>query len=120
MNAIPKLRILVPMSLKYNSGGDPNIVPPKPIITHYRPVSDALAFVDLMLPGGLTIKDIRIFTTPDGRSVAPPSRTFQGRSGQTRYVWLLDFGTPEQQKEFQDEVLAAVDRFLGTEEDHAA
>ena len=104
-----------PMSLKYNSGGDPQIVPQKPTITHYHPVSNTLSFVDLLLPAGLTIKDIRIFTSDGRRSVAPPSRSFQDRSGETRYVWLLDFATPELQREFQSEVLAAVDRFVGVE-----
>jgi hypothetical protein len=102
------------MSLLYDSHGDPQIFPARPTVTHYRPVGNGtLTFLNVLFPGGLTICEIRLFNKDGRRWVTPPTHAFERRNGETQYRWLLDFSTPEQQDEFQAEVLAAVDRFIG-------
>ena len=105
------------MSIIFDSHGDPRIVPARPTVTYYRPAgSGTLTFVNVLFPGGLTVNDVRLFNKDGHRWVSPPVRTYQKRTGETEYKWLLEFSTPEKQEEFQAEVLAAVERFLGEEE----
>jgi hypothetical protein len=105
------------MSL-YNSGGDPSIVPSRPLVTDYRAMkgnSSLKGFASVLFSGGIKINDIKIFSRGDERWVNPPDLPFTRRNGETAYKPLIEFLTSEERDRFQNAVLDAVDRFLSGE-----
>ena len=104
------------MSLNYNANGTAGVIPARPTVTRYQPIpSGAVIFVSVVFPGGLTIHDIRVFGAGANRKVAPPSQAFQRKNGQAAYKDVFEFSTAEARAEFERQVLAAVDRFVGGE-----
>ncbi len=102
------------MSLIYN--GDNQVFPARPTVTRYQPIpSGTVVFASVLFPGGLTIHDIRVYGTGASRQVAMPSQSFRRKNGQIEYKDLLTFSTADAYREFQQQVLAAVDRFIGGE-----
>jgi hypothetical protein len=107
------------MSLIYNANGAPGVIPARPTLTRYLTIpSGTVTFVSVVFPGGLTIHDIRVFGAGANRKVAPPSQTFQRKNGQATYKDVFEFSTAEARAEFERQVLAAVDRYVGGEVGH--
>ena len=104
------------MSLNYNANGAAGVIPARPTILRYTPIpSGTVIFASVVFPGGLTIHDIRVFGAGANRKVAPPSQSFKRKNGETDYKDVLEFSTAEARAEFERQVLAAVDRYVGGE-----
>ncbi len=102
------------MSLHYTSPAQSGMVPPTvTVVRHYS--TGTGAFLTVIFPGGLQIDSIWITTTTESpRRVSLPSRTYQTRDGRKAYASILEFTTPEAHAEFERQIVAAFNRYLGT------
>jgi hypothetical protein len=88
----------------------PATIEARDLRTHNKP--PLTAFVTLVLPSGLVIKECAYFERDGKRWVSLPTRSYTTRVGKTAYSQILDFETPSAKARFQAQALAALDELL--------
>jgi len=101
------------MDFAHQFFGEANANVTGPEIVGYRPASheDLVAYLSVRFPGGV-MHEIELFEKDGGRGVRPPTKTVSVASGEIVDRWLFEFTSPEEQEDFQRQILAAIDRFV--------
>jgi hypothetical protein len=85
-----------------------------PTILSYRPFKSGslTAYVSIIFPAWLIIHNIAYFVSHDGgRRVDLPVQFYKNRNGEDARMRLVEFASAELKAEFQQQILAAIDRF---------
>lgn len=63
-------------------------------------------------PWDLILKEVKIFQKGTSRWVSMPSRDYIDNEGNTKYMELIDFGSPSTRQRFKDQVEKAIKDYL--------
>ena len=68
---------------------------------------------DVQLPSGMILVEMSLFTDGSKRWISMPSRSFKKEDGTTGYVPLVRFRDSMTKERFQNQILDALDQYLG-------
>ncbi len=82
-------------------------------ISNWKPHSKntLVGFLSLTLPSGMVLHDCTFHEKADSRWIGLPSKRFE-KDGATTYSPLIEFSAKEARQRFQEQAVAAVERFL--------
>ena len=70
-------------------------------------------FLSVTLPSGMVIHNLTLHEKGDARWVGLPAREWTDNQGEKQYAKLIEFTTRAIADRFRDEILLALDRYLG-------
>jgi hypothetical protein len=85
------------------------------VVSNWRPYvrNTLVGFCSIELPSGMVIHECAFHRKADDRWLSLPAGKFEKSDGVTTWVPLVEFSSKEAKRRFQEQALAAIDRFLG-------
>ena len=77
------------------------------------------AFLSLSLPSGLTLHGCTYHQQNDSRWIGLPSNKFTKADRSVGYTPIVEFSSDDAHRRFQEQAIAAVDRYLGASDERA-
>ena len=84
-------------------------------IINWRPYAKKtlLGFLEIELPSGLRVRDMTLHQKEDRKWISYPAKAYIADDGTTKYKNIIFFEDKETHGQFQRQVLAAIDAYIG-------